>query len=181
LIDPAADATPAGVQDGPAQPTRTSVKIGRRMGRTVADVRETGRGRRHRRTPVVLCTAIGALGLAACGSATHFADDPRPATPVDLSVYVDNHHVSVSPAKIGAGPVILYVTNQASGSEDVKIESIEGTTVKSSGAINSGQTAQINVNLSTGEYDIAAGAKAATAQLNITGPRANADNDLLQP
>jgi hypothetical protein len=126
-------------------------------------------------------TATLALGLGACGGGTHFANRPRPAIPVDLTVYVNNSHVSISPARVGAGPVILYVTNQASGPETVAIRSQTGSTLASSGAINRGQTAQISTNLrAQGSYSIAAG-KISPAHLQITKPRPNSDNALLEP
>jgi hypothetical protein len=126
--------------------------------------------------------AVGAVVLlAACGSGRHFADDPRPATPVDLTVYIDDSHVSISPAHVGAGPLILYVTNEASKSEVVSIQTSDGATVARSGAINSGQANQMNTDLTTpGIYDIVAGSTF-PAKLKITRPRPNADNVLLQP
>lgn len=138
--------------------------------------------RRRQAAQTALGAMAAALALAACGGGgTHFADIPRPPVPVDLSVYVDNQHVSVSPAKVGAGPVILIVTNQASGGRNVKIQNIEGTSVGTPTTINSGQTAQITATLKTGSYEVAAGASTPPAKLTVGTSRANADNVLLQP
>jgi hypothetical protein len=122
---------------------------------------------------------VAACGLlaAGCGSSSHFTDFHRPPTPVDLTVYVNNHHVSVSPSRVGAGPVIFYVTNQATQSETVTIGSSQNTT----GPINPDSSARIQVDLPTGEYLVKAGPQIAPATLHIGKPRPNADNTLLQP
>jgi hypothetical protein len=137
----------------------------------------------RRRGGLGLLLAATALALAGCGTGSpqHFADKPRPAVPVDLTVYVDNQHVSVSPARVGAGPVILYVTNQASHTQNVAITTARGRSVASSGRINAGATAQITANLKRGSYRVRAAAHTAAARLRITHPRPNADNVLLQP
>ena len=133
----------------------------------------------------------GAVLVAGCGSATHFADNPRPATPVDLTVYVNDARVSVSPARVGAGPVIFFVTNQASKTESVTIHGPgnQATT----GPINPQSTAQVTVDFSAaGDYTIstsgpssdsavAAGDRITPATLHIGAARPNADNALLQP
>ena len=123
-----------------------------------------------------------AVAISACGGGgTHFANEPRPPVPVDLSVYIDNSHVSISPTRVGAGPVILYVTNQASSTQDLAVRNVKGGSVASSGHINSGSTAQVSTSLPTGTYEIAGSAKIAPAKLKITQARQNADNVLLQP
>jgi hypothetical protein len=130
---------------------------------------------------LVAVAAMVALSGCGTGSPAHFENRPRPAVPVDLSVYMDNHHISISPTKVGAGPVILYVTNQATGAQTLNIENAHGSAVATSGHINSGTTAQISTSLRTGTYKLAGSARIATARLKIGKPRPNADNVLLQP
>lgn len=130
--------------------------------------------------------AAGALGISACGSSAHFADKPRPATPVDLTVYVNDTRVSVSPATVGAGPVIFYVTNATSRTESVTVQARDGRALATTGPINPQQTNQVQVDLSPGAYSLntsgGAGAPAIRpAALRIGAPRPNADNALLQP
>jgi hypothetical protein len=133
--------------------------------------------------------AVGAIGISACGSSAHFADKPRPPTPVDLTVYVNDARVSISPASVGAGPVIFYVTNQASRTESVNIESASGRSLATTGPINPQQTAQVQVDFSSGEYRVATSGGSSVpptrpiraASLRIGAPRPNADNALLQP
>jgi hypothetical protein len=141
------------------------------------------RGASWPRGLAALGATVTAVLISACGtgSPAHFKNQPRPAVPVDLSVYMDNNHISISPAKVGAGPVILYITNQASGAQTLNIDNAHGSAVATSGHINSGTTAQISTSLRTGTYRLAGGAKIATARLKIGKPRPNADNVLLQP
>ena len=153
------------------------------MGRGVRGARDGERSRRRAQALLFgLLGALCAVALAACGGGgQHFADVPRPPTPVDLSVYINNRHVAISPAKVGAGPVVLYVTNQASRTETLTIRRA-GAAVASSGPINSGQTAQVSADLrSPGSYAIATGGPVRAARLRIGKPRPNADNVLLQP
>ena len=120
--------------------------------------------------------------LAGCGGGAHFQNDPRPPTPVDLSVYIDNGRVSVSPSDVGAGPVTLYVTNQASHSQTLQIRDSAGGSLASTGAINTGQTAQISTDLQRpGTYALAVSSPIPAARLHIGRPRGNSDNALLQP
>ena len=130
----------------------------------------------------LLAAAAVALALAGCGGGTHFANAPRPPAPIDLSVYIANGRISVSPSHAGAGPVTLYVTNQASGAQNLQIRDAHGSSLASTGSINTGQTAQISTDLRTpGTYEIAVGAQIPPARLHIGRPRPNSDNALLQP
>jgi len=55
-----------------------------------------------------------ALVVSACGSAGGQSPSAsRPANPVNLTVYVNDSRVSVSPTRVGAGPITFIVTNQA--------------------------------------------------------------------
>src|SRR6476620_10639061 len=75
---------------------------------------------RMRRT-IVWIVGICALALAGCGGSGSFANDPRPPSPVSLTVYIGNARVSLSPQSVGAGPVVFIVTNQADTSESLAI------------------------------------------------------------
>jgi hypothetical protein len=118
--------------------------------------------------------------VSACGSSKHFANLPRPAAPVNLTVYVNDQRVSVSPSSVGAGPVVFIITNQASNSESLVI-SPQGT-------------AQLTVNLRRpGDYtvgispDSSTEAAAATptgiqsATIHVGSPRPSSSNEVGQP
>ena len=64
--------------------------------------------------------AVGTLIATGCGGGSTFANKPRPPTPINLTVYINNARVSISPASIGAGPVVFIVTNQASHASHVE-------------------------------------------------------------
>jgi hypothetical protein len=131
--------------------------------------------------------ALAMIALAGCGGGTHFADKARPPTPVDVSVYIDNARVSVSPSSVGAGPVVFIVTNQASRAEALTVKSSSGTTVASTAPINPQATSQFTVDFRRGSYVLASTSSDAglttiqSAALRIGKPRANADNALLEP
>src|SRR5947209_16928089 len=93
--------------------------------------------------------ALSALVLAACGSAGgKSASLPRPPNPVNLTVYVNDSRVSVSPRSAGAGPVVFIVTNQASHAESLAISRAGGAgTHASTAPINPQGTTQVSVNV----------------------------------
>lgn len=130
------------------------------------------------------------VGLAGCGSTAHFADKSRPATPVSLSVYVNDRQVSVSPASVGAGPVIFVVSNGAAQTELVTIRPLSGGgSAASTGPINPGTSAQVQADLGTGSYTVstappggsAGGRTIRAATLHIGRPRPNSNNAVMQP
>ena len=41
-----------------------------------------------------------AAAASSCGGGSTFANKPRPATPVNLTVYINNARVSVSPSSV---------------------------------------------------------------------------------
>jgi hypothetical protein len=141
---------------------------------------------------------IGVVGAAfvisGCGGTGGSAPtEPRSPSPVNLSVYVNDSHISVSPSRIGAGPVIFIVTNQASKSEGLAIsKSGHSPPIASTAPINPQGTTQVSVNVRPGDYTIATAAHGTDAQLSkqsairsasihIGRERENADNELLQP
>lgn len=144
-----------------------------------------------RRIAALLAVAVG---LAGCGGGAHFADKSRPPTPVDLSVYVNDKKVSVSPASVGAGPIIFYVTNSASRTESVTVRPLGGDSASAStGPINPGTTAQVQADLRSGDYTVATSSSGgsdassvttkpiASARLHIGPPRPNSNSAVLQP
>jgi hypothetical protein len=140
--------------------------------------------------------AASVIALAGCGSGATFKNLPRPPTPVDLTVYINNSRVSISPSSVGAGPVNFIVTNQSDKTQTLSIK--DGASGKPTGAgtgpINPQGTTQVTVNLNkAGDYLVATGPAGKTeaqlaepttiqpAPLHIGAPRQNADNVLLQP
>jgi hypothetical protein len=138
-------------------------------------------------------TAIIALTVTACGSAGGQSPSAsRPPNPVNLTVYVNDSHVSVSPARVGAGPITFIVTNQASHAESLAI-SKGGSTLASTAPINPQGTTQVSVNFTPGKYTIATGTHGASdaqlskqssirpASIHIGRERESSSNSVLQP
>ena len=139
--------------------------------------------------------AGGALILSACGGGGgSMATKPRPAVPVNLTVEIDNQRVSVSPASVGAGPIVFIVTNAADRTESLMVQSPGGSqTLASTGPINPQTTAEVTVDLGDpGDYMVVTGtsgsdaAQAAPASiqpatLHIGAPRPSGSNQLLLP
>jgi hypothetical protein len=138
--------------------------------------------------------AVGAVALAGCGSSKQFANLPRPPTPVDLTVYINDARVSVSPSSVGAGPVNFIVTNQSAKTQTLSIQnSTSGKALADTGPINPQGTAEVTVDFDPGDYSVATGPTGKTdaalaqpttihpAALHIGRERPNADNVLLQP
>jgi hypothetical protein len=137
--------------------------------------------------------AMIAVTVAACGSTGgKSAALLRPPSPVNLSVYLNDSRISVSPASVGAGPILFIVTNQATHSEALVI-SRGSRTVATTAPINPQGTTQVSVSTRPGRYTVAAAPHGATdAQLTQSSPiapatirvgreRPSSSNQVLQP
>ncbi len=149
----------------------------------------------RRKTIGLVCVCV--VTVAACGNSTKFANKPRPATPVNLSVYINNARVSISPTSVGAGPINFIVTNAADHAESLSIVAAGSSStdpVADTGPINPQATAQVTVDFgSPGDYTVTTGSSGGTdaslaqapsirpATLHIGQPRPSASNQLLQP
>jgi hypothetical protein len=148
------------------------------------------------RTSAVVTYTLVLFALAGCGSSSKFANKPRPAAPVNLTVYVNNSRVSVSPASAGAGEIVFIVTNQADKAESVTIHPAGDSTrsLASTGPINPQSTAQVTVDFAhPGDYTVTTGKSTGTdadvaspnpiqpASIHIGKARASSSDQLLQP
>ena len=78
-----------------------------------------GRSEAHRRSgralrmmlPLVLAAAAVCAG--ACGGGDDARSENRPPVPINVSVQVGADKITASPAKFGAGPITLLITNQS--------------------------------------------------------------------
>jgi hypothetical protein len=146
------------------------------------------------RTTTIGILGVSAIALAGCGSSKTFANRPRPPAPINLTVYINNARVSVSPRAVGGGPVVFIVTNQAARAESLAIQRKGSAgSIANTGPINPQGTAQVTVNLRRGTYTVATTAGGTTeaarsdtspihsATLLIGRPRESASDQLLQP
>ncbi|MGH2914296.1 MAG: hypothetical protein ACRDMX_04835 [Solirubrobacteraceae bacterium] len=138
--------------------------------------------------------AAVALLIAGCGSSGDgAASRPRPSAPIDLSVYVSDARISVSPNSLGAGPVVFVVTNQSREAQALAIISRGGSTLATTAPINPQGTTHVTLDFAPGEYTIAAAARGRTeaqqsqaspirsVRLRIGRARPSSDGQLLQP
>lgn len=136
--------------------------------------------------------AITAAALSGCGSTGgKSAAVLRPAAPVNLSVYISDSRISVSPSAVGAGQVVFIVTNQARHAEALAI-SRGSHTLATTAPINPQGTTQVSVNTRPGTYTVATaphGTEAqqsqlsaiAAASVHVGHPRPSSSNQVLQP
>jgi hypothetical protein len=127
----------------------------------------------------------GAALVAGCGGGDKFKNDARPPTPVQLTGVVTDRGVTISPKRVGAGPVILTVSNQTDSAHTITLEG-NGTT-DTVGPVNPLATAMLQQTLKQGTYTVKAGSKQATAnfippgELTVGAPRPSSSDQLLLP
>jgi hypothetical protein len=128
--------------------------------------------------------AIAAALLAGCGG-DDFKNEARAPVRLALTGVIKNDKVTVSPAKVGAGPVEITISNQT---DSVRTVMLEGETIKEQqGPVQPGDTATIQKTLEPGSYEVRAGSEKAVrkeiqpAVLTIGKERPNSNNALLQP
>jgi len=144
--------------------------------------------RRPRAAALILS---GCLLLAAgCGD-DDFENEPRPPVPLQLTGVITAERVTVSPAKVGAGPVVITVSNQTPDAHTLTLEG-EGLRERV-GPINPEDTASIQKDLPPGQYTVGAnsgegenqeggaGDEIRPATLVIGPPRDSASDELLLP
>ena len=141
---------------------------------------------RRTRWPAAVAAVALAVALAGCGG-DEFENRPRPPELVTLSAAITPRDITVSPSRIGAGPVELIASNQTAISERVTLRSatLSGGTSpleQRTGPINPGDTASLTADLVQGTYRVTARSKAlAPATIRVGPPRPSARDELLQP
>jgi hypothetical protein len=122
--------------------------------------------------------------VAGCGE-EDFANEPRPPVPVELTGVVQDDAVTISPSRIGAGPVMITISNQTQ--HDTTI-TLEGTSTRTRvGPVAPLDTTTIQRTLDPGLYEVRAGSKVALrreirpAELEIGRERRSSSNELLLP
>lgn len=139
------------------------------------------------RAGVVGAMCAAALTLAACGE-DDFENEPRPPTPKQLTGVITDEKVTISPDKLGGGPVVITVSNQTEQPHTITLESTDGGTIREqSSPINPLDTATIQRTLEPGEYTVKAGSEQAVereiqpATLTIGRDRKSGSDELLLP
>ena len=134
--------------------------------------------------------AVAALA-AGCGD-DDFENDPRPPVAVELTGVIKKDSVSVQPSKLGAGPVVITVSNQTDDSHTIVLEGKDEDSPaqrRQVGPVNPLDTGTIQATLEPGEYVVKAGSEKAVeageeiqpATLTIGDKRKSGSDELLLP
>jgi hypothetical protein len=129
--------------------------------------------------------AMGATIAAGCGGGSKFKNDPRPPAPIQLTGVITDKGVTVSPDQVGAGPIILLISNQTQQSLTLTLDG--GDTKDTVGPINPLDTARLQQELQEGDYTVKAGSAQAMkrelepATLKVGEPRDDSSDQLLLP
>ena len=112
------------------------------------------------------------LFVSGCGSTKTFANDPKPAAPVAVTVYVNDARVSVAPGTVGGGEVTFMVTNQGTSTESLQVTGSGGSSpVASTGPINPQGATQLNVDLAAHQRYVISVASTGTEAQQATPTR----------
>ena len=132
--------------------------------------------------------ALGLAAVAGCGGSSEPRTNvPRPAPPITLTAAVQDDVVRVSPAAVGAGQVVLVVSNQSGKPQKVTFETDElggtrGGTTASSPVIPDGATGRLRIVVRQGNYSVhVADDSIRAARIKVGPPRKSGQDDLLLP
>jgi hypothetical protein len=127
---------------------------------------------------------IAAVLVAGCGE-DDFENKARAPVREALTGVIQDDEVTVSPSKLGAGPVEITISNQTDRNHSITLEG--ESTITREGPVAPGDTATIQKTLEPGSYEVRAGSKKAVrkeirpAVLEIGKERKNSNNELLLP
>ena len=122
--------------------------------------------------------------MAGCGE-EDFKNEPRAPIREALTGVIQPDAVTVSPSKLGAGPVEITISNQTDARHSITLEG--RSIVEQGGQVEPGGTATIQKTLRPGTYEVKAGSTKALrseirpAVLTIGKERKNSNNDVLLP
>ena len=136
----------------------------------------------------IAVAAIAGSALAAgCGGGGPRANVPRPPAPVTLTAAIHDDVVQVSPARVGAGPIVLIVSNQTATPQRVTVETDElggrtGGNTASTPVIPAQGTGRLTIDARSGRYAVHVGGRAIrAAHVRVGARRPSSQNDLLLP
>ena len=129
---------------------------------------------------MIAALAAGAAALVVGCGGDDFENKPRPPVPLQLTGVITADRVTISPRNVGAGPVIITVSNQTDQSHTVTLDG-EGIRERV-GPVNPADTATIQKTLPTGLYEVRAGSTEAVPEeiapgLLVVGPKRPSASD----
>ena len=122
--------------------------------------------------------------MAGCGD-EDFKNEARAPIREALTGVIQDDAVTVSPSKLGAGPVEITISNQTDAAHSITL--VGDSIVEREGPVAPGDTATIQKTLEPGSYQVKAGSTKAVVKeirpaiLRIGKERPNSNNDLLLP
>jgi hypothetical protein len=135
----------------------------------------------------IVLLALPIAALAGCGGGQTRENRLRPPTPVTLTGVIHADGIQVSPARVGAGTVVLVVSNQSKTPQKVTFETDElggapGGTRASSPEIAPASTGRLTIVTREGVYAVHTADDAIRpARVKIGPPRKSSQDDLLLP
>src|SRR5262245_34000189 len=117
-------------------------------------MRRSARGFVYRAWLPMLALAVSA---SACGSDnTSYKNTPRPPAPINVTAAITNSQIKVSPRRFGAGPIVLIISNQSNDAQSVTFETGGGEAGirQTTSAINPSGTAQLQIDVHQGTYEV---------------------------
>lgn len=136
---------------------------------------------RDRSAALVAVLVALMLAVGGCGGDDEARSEQRPPVSINVSVLIGTGDITASPAKFGAGPVTLLVSNQSGAAQSL---TIDGPRLRRLvGPIPPEDTATVKLTMGTGEFTISAEDSAGLERATITvgPPRDSAQNQLLLP
>jgi hypothetical protein len=125
--------------------------------------------------------------MSGCGAESDYANDPRPPTPINVTAAITRDRVTVSPARFGAGPVVIIIANETNRAHRITIETDElGASTpgvkQSTAPINPQGTATLKLDLKRGRYTVSAdGSGIERMPVRVGRERKSSSGDLLTP
>jgi hypothetical protein len=117
--------------------------------------------RRSARACAAGLAVLAAATAAGCGE-DDFENQARAPVRVALTGVIQDDEVTVSPSKIGAGPVEITISNQT---DSERIVTLEGESMREDGgAVQPGATVTLQKTLEPGSYEVKAGSERAVRQ-----------------
>src|SRR3954452_8570212 len=138
------------------------------------------------RVAALLSGGVLITGLVAGCGGSDFKNKPRPPVPIELTGVITDKNITVSPAKFGAGPITLIISNQTQESHTVTLEGAplqnKATPTQTVGPINPLDTASIQQNLPEGKFEVkVSSSPIKPATLTVGRSRNSSSNNLLLP
>jgi hypothetical protein len=96
---------------------------------------------------------VATAALAACGADSSNDHSPRSAHPVTVTAAIGEDSISLTPRRLGAGPVVLTVANRSSTAQAVTLDGDRRLTQTTS-PLNPHGSARLAFRLARGTYEL---------------------------